>query len=135
MRETLLTILLAGLLITSATAQDVGPDFTSHEADVTAFQSQEEEDDEGDGYELSAASPNPFDFRTSFSIEVEERQEILVEVYNLLGQRVRSLYQGVLEPGFPMTLHFEAENLPNGLYVYRVRGETFEASRKVTLLR
>lgn len=87
------------------------------------------------GYVLSAAYPNPFTTATTFSLRVQEPQEVKVEVYNMLGQRVKQLYQGPLDSGETRSFTFEAGSLPSGIYLYRVTGETFTASRQITLLR
>ncbi len=88
-----------------------------------------------DGYVLSAAYPNPFNPSTTFSLSVEDRQQVSVEVYNTLGQRVRMLYQGMMEEGETRTFRFEAGDLPSGIYLYRVTGKEFVATRHITLLK
>jgi len=88
----------------------------------------------GDGFGLSAAFPNPFSARTTFSLTVPRRQHVTVEVFNLLGQRVRSLFDGDLVPDQAHIFVFDAANLPQGLYVYRARGETIVSTRQVVLV-
>ena len=86
-------------------------------------------------YTLSAAYPNPFYSRTQFDLRVEETQQVSVEVYNILGQRVRTLYRGVMQANDTRTFVLKARELPPGLYLYRISGETFNAARRVTLVR
>ena len=88
-----------------------------------------------DDFTLSAAHPNPFNPRTSFSLSVHERQTVTVEVFNLLGVRVQHLYSGTMEAGETRTFTFAADNLPSGIYLYRVQGESFTATRQMTLLK
>jgi len=88
-----------------------------------------------DAYELSPAYPNPFNPRTSFSLTVHERQEVSIDVFNLLGTQVRHLFTGVLEAGEPKIFTIEAGDLPTGIYLYRIGGSTFSATRQVTLLK
>ena len=88
-----------------------------------------------DAYVLSAAHPNPFNPETNFTLEVQERQHVRVEVFNLLGQPVRRLYDGMIEPGVPQRFRFDAGDLPSGIYIYRAVGDRFTASRQMTLLR
>src|SRR5690625_6871276 len=47
--------------------------------------------DNAQAYELTAAYPNPFNNSTTFSLTVNERQHVLVEVYNMLGHRLAVL--------------------------------------------
>lgn len=88
-----------------------------------------------DDFTLSAAHPNPFNPQTSFSLTLRERQEVTVEVFNLLGVRVQHLYSGTMEAGETRTFTFTADNLPSGIYLYRVQGESFTATRQMTLLK
>ena len=84
---------------------------------------------------LSAAYPNPFNPTTSFTLTVNEAQMVTIEVFNVLGQRVRVLFEGDLEPHIAHSFTFEAGDLPTGIYLYRAEGRTFNATRRVTLLR
>src|SRR5690606_3838446 len=86
-------------------------------------------------YTLRAAYPNPSNPTTSFTFAVAQSQHVAVEVYNALGQRVATLYEGALEGGVSHPFTFEAGSLPSGLYIVRATGETFAASQKVTLLK
>ena len=83
---------------------------------------------------LSAAHPNPFSAATRFTLRLAREQHVRVEVFNVLGQRVRLLHDGPLEAGEPHAFAFEGAGLPSGLYLYRARGERFVATRQVTLL-
>ncbi len=94
----------------------------------------EDESATRDAFGLSPAFPNPFSTRTRFTLTVPRRQHVTVEVFNLLGQRVRSLFDGALSPRQPRTFEFDASGLPQGLYVYRARGEGAAASRQVVLV-
>ena len=86
-------------------------------------------------YSLTPASPNPFTRQTAFRLGVAAAQHVRVDVYNMLGQRIARLYSDRLPAGAVRTLTFEAGGLPSGIYLIRVQGEDFVASRQVTLLR
>jgi len=91
--------------------------------------------DNAQAYELTAAYPNPFNNSTTFSLTVNERQHVLVEVYNMLGHRLAVLYDGPMEDNETRVLTFDAGNLPSGIYLYRASGRDFVATRQVTLMR
>lgn len=86
-------------------------------------------------YFLGAAYPNPFNPQTTFEVAVAHGQAVTVAVYDLLGRRVTQLFDGRLEAGAAQRFTFEARDLPNGLYLIRVQGETFQAARTVTLVK
>lgn len=123
MTRTLLLLLLGALVLGPAQAP------SSHAADVGERREQPDE------FTLSAAFPNPFNPQTSFSLTVEDRQEVTVEVFNLLGVRVRELFSGTMQSGQPREFTFVADDLPSGIYLYRVQGETFVATRQMMLLK
>lgn len=83
---------------------------------------------------LTSAAPNPFSNRTRFSLTVPSTQDVTVDVFNLLGQRVQTLYAGVLRAGESRTFTFDAGSLPSGIYLYRAQGERFVATRRVLLV-
>lgn len=84
---------------------------------------------------LSAAYPNPFHTRTTFTLRVPHTQRVAVGIYNVLGQRVRLLYEGIVKAGTPSRFTLTARALPSGLYFYRAAGETFAKTRRVALVR
>lgn len=84
---------------------------------------------------VSAASPNPFTASSQFTVTVDRTQEVTVELYNLLGQRVKELFSGRLEGGESQLFTIQADALPPGLYLYRVQSGQTVVSRQVTLLR
>jgi uncharacterized repeat protein (TIGR03803 family) len=86
------------------------------------------------GFALSEAHPNPFEGRTQLTLEVAEVQSVRVEMFDGLGRRVAVVHDGALEAGAHALL-FDGSRLPAGVYVVRVTGETFSATRLVTLVR
>jgi hypothetical protein len=85
-------------------------------------------------YEL-AAYPNPFRTAATLDLVVREAQRVTVEVYNVLGQRVASLYDGTVQAQGDLQLQLPSQGLASGVYFVRVRGEAFQATRRVTLVR
>jgi hypothetical protein len=127
-----LLLLPVGTVQAGAPSPRGGP---SPEAFVPAPSLPDAGDDRDDApYTLSAAYPNPFRTRTQFDLSVKQTQRVSVEVYNILGRRVRTIYDGVMRTGDARTFTIEARGLPSGLYLYRVRGEHFTAARRVTLV-
>ncbi|MCB2213389.1 T9SS type A sorting domain-containing protein [bacterium] len=86
-------------------------------------------------YALSTAYPNPFNPSTSFSVSLPDAAELTVTVYNIAGQRVATLADGMTSAG-QHEYTFDASGLASGLYFVQavVPGQMNEI-RKVTLLR
>ena len=83
---------------------------------------------------LAAAYPNPFRDRTTFALDVAEAQDVTMEVFDVLGRRVATVHDGPLPVGAHRVV-IDARELPAGVYVVRVEGETFSQSRRVTVVR
>ena len=71
---------------------------------------------------LSAPYPNPFAVRTAFKLGVSETQPIRVDVYNVIGKRVASVFDGTVQAGIDYEFLVDGEGLPNGLYMIKVSG-------------
>lgn len=87
------------------------------------------------GYTLSEAYPNPFNPAATFTLQVAQAQDVTITLYDGLGRQVRSLFSGTMAANERQTIVIDASTLSSGLYVYRVEGETFTASRRVTLVK
>ena len=85
--------------------------------------------------ELSEAYPNPFNPQTQFTLTIARQQAVTIEVYDMLGRQVQTLYQGVLAPSEAHLFLFEAADLPSGRYFIRAAGEFFNSTQTVTLLK
>ncbi len=83
---------------------------------------------------LGTAFPNPFATRTQIEFEVDEAQHVTVAAFDVLGRRVATLFDGIAAAG-AQTLTLEAADLPAGLYIVQMQGESFAQSRKVVLSR
>lgn len=88
-----------------------------------------------EAYMLSAAYPNPLREQATFELTVREGQEMLVEVYDILGRRVQTLFDGPLSAGTTENLMLDASRLPSGTYIIRALGEHFVATQRVTVVR
>ena len=86
------------------------------------------------GYELSDPYPNPFTSAADFTVGVQAAQQVVVEVYDILGRRVASLLNMGLPANALQRLTFDGSALPSGVYMIRVEGENFADTRPVTLL-
>ncbi|MEM8484843.1 MAG: malectin domain-containing carbohydrate-binding protein [Bacteroidota bacterium] len=86
-------------------------------------------------HKLTAAYPNPFNPQTQFSLSVAATQQVRINVYNLLGQHVQTMYNGTMAAQQEQTFSFEAGTLPSGIYLIQVQGESFLETQQVTLLK
>lgn len=72
-----------------------------------------------DGFVLEQNYPNPFNPETTIGFSVPEKSRIKLNIYNELGQKVRSLINGDYEAG-SHTIRFDASGLSSGIYFYKL---------------
>lgn len=80
---------------------------------------------------LFSGYPNPFNNTAIFEFQTTQRMEIDVSIFNLLGQRVANLFQGVEEAGAHRIV-WDASELPSGIYFARL--ETAAACKTVKMV-
>ncbi len=88
---------------------------------------------------LTQNFPNPFNQSTVIRIDLETGAEVELAVYNISGQQVATLAQG-LYPAGAYTFTWDGRNthgaeLASGVYCYRLRANGREQTRKLILLR
>lgn len=95
-------------------------------------------DDDGEQtkkYELSQNYPNPFNPSTEISFTLPKTKITSLVVYNLVGQEVAQLFNGLAEGGKKMTFTFNGNGLSSGIYLYRLQSGSFSSIKKMTLLK
>ncbi len=85
-------------------------------------------------YELAQNFPNPFNPNTSIKFTLPETGTVKLTVYNMLGQEIATLVNGVKEAGTHI-INFDAEGLNSGIYMYRIESNGFNEVRKMTLIK
>jgi serine protease AprX len=86
-------------------------------------------------YSLSQNFPNPFNGQTIIRYELPVASKVELAIYNVLGQRVQTLIDGVENSGTNLQVVFHPQNLPSGVYFYRITTPSFTATRKMVLIR
>jgi hypothetical protein len=66
---------------------------------------------------------------------VKESQSVTVSLYNLLGQRVRTLYRDTPTPDTFTDLSIRTDDLASGMYLLRIEGERFADTQRLTVVR
>ncbi len=86
-------------------------------------------------YKLFATFPNPFNHRTNIVFDLPNAGEVTIDVINIHGQHVRTLYAGALPAGRRMLAwNGQTDNgtlVAGGLYFLRLYSETGTLTRKM----
>lgn len=90
-------------------------------------------------YALLQNYPNPFNPSTEIEFSLPRSEDVSLLVYNVLGQQVRRLSQGVLPAGsYRITFDGRTDSgemLSSGMYFYRITAGTFSQTRKMLLVK
>ena len=86
---------------------------------------------------ISAIYPNPFTTGTSFEINLAKAGKLDLEIFNLRGQKVKSLFSGLSERG-KLSLSWDAtdeqgQRVGSGIYLLCLRQEGRQEIRKMML--
>jgi len=85
-------------------------------------------------YVLQQNYPNPFNPVTTIIFSLEKDGNTVLEVYNVLGQKVAELVNRELSAG-SYKYNFNGINLPSGLYFYKLQSGRFTQIRKMILIK
>jgi hypothetical protein len=97
------------------------------------------DDERPDDFKLYQNYPNPFNPITTINFAVIEAGNVTLAVFNILGQKVTTLHSGYLSSGlYQFEWHSTDDHgstVANGVYFYRLEGETSSVSRKMLLVK
>jgi len=90
-------------------------------------------------FEMSRNYPNPFNQSTVINFELPQAGLVKLDIYDLLGRRVRTLAEGLLDAGKHSAVwdgrNESGQPAAGGIYFYRITAAGKESIRKMVLLR
>ncbi|RMG63591.1 MAG: CHRD domain-containing protein [Calditrichaeota bacterium] len=92
-----------------------------------------------DAFALYANYPNPFNPTTTIRYDLKESVDVKLEIYNVLGEKVRTLVNA-REAAGRKSVVWDGRNdrgqvVSSGIYIYRLQAGDFVQSRKMMLLK
>jgi hypothetical protein len=87
-----------------------------------------------EGFALEQNYPNPFNPTTNIEYTVPKTQHVSLTVYNELGQKVATIYDGMQKPGKYLAT-FNASELASGIYFYKLKSGSTVITKKLVLLK
>jgi hypothetical protein len=85
-------------------------------------------------YRLYQNYPNPFNPSTTTQFDLKQAGQVMLKVYNSLGQEVATLTDKNLPAG-RHTVTFDATDLPSGVYFYRMSVNGFSEVKKMEVIK
>ncbi|GAB5518835.1 MAG: hypothetical protein RhofKO_10860 [Rhodothermales bacterium] len=85
-------------------------------------------------YDLAQNYPNPFNPSTTIQYQLPQVGQVHLAVYNVLGQLVQTLVDGV-QPVGQYRVQFDARSLASGMYIYRIQAGDFVKTQTMLLVK
>ena len=85
-------------------------------------------------FTLAQSYPNPFNPSTKIVFTIPAQGKVTLKIYDILGREVRTLVNSNLKAG-NYNIEFNAGELPSGVYLYNLRVNNYNETKKMLLLR
>ncbi|TVQ69193.1 MAG: T9SS C-terminal target domain-containing protein [Balneolaceae bacterium] len=85
-------------------------------------------------FHLGQNYPNPFNPSTVIEYHLPHSAEVRLEVFNLMGQRITLLHEGIQQAGRHQA-QFDASSLAGGVYFYQLATPEMTMQRTMTLVK
>lgn len=84
---------------------------------------------------LTGAAPNPARTETTLRLGVQKAGPVTIELFDVLGRHVRTLYDGTPTPGRLHDVQIDASTLQSGRYLIRATSATRQSTQTLTVIR
>lgn len=83
--------------------------------------------------------PNPFNHITTFDFSLSKNSAVTIAIYNLKGERIRTLSNGTMTKG-NHTFSWDGKDIngnicSSGMYVYKVKSDSAECSKRMMFIK
>ncbi len=83
--------------------------------------------------------PNPFNRATSIQYDISQKSQVIITIYNMLGNKIFQLDEGLKEAGTHMLrwhgIDGSGNSLSAGIYLYHIRAGQFSKTKKMVLMK
>ena len=85
-------------------------------------------------YALDQNYPNPFNPTTNIRFNLPKAEQVVLKVYNILGEEVATLVNDFMNAG-SYEVGFDATELGSGTYIYSISAGSFQSVKKMLLIK
>jgi len=83
--------------------------------------------------------PNPFNPETVINYALRSNSQVLIQIYNVKGEKVKKLIDGKIDAGFHSTVwngkDDNGKNVASGIYLYRFKTTGIDQTKKMMLIK
>ena len=87
-----------------------------------------------DNFGLASAYPNPFNPTTTIGFQVPYSSNVILEIYDITGRKIRQLANNYYTPGYHSVV-WDASDVSSGVYFVKMNADGFNASQKLMLIK
>ncbi|MEJ5352753.1 MAG: T9SS type A sorting domain-containing protein, partial [Melioribacteraceae bacterium] len=85
-------------------------------------------------FNLAQNYPNPFNPTTTISYSIQQRSNVSLKVFDILGNEVSTLFNEEKDRGV-YSVTFDAIGLASGMYLYKLQAGSFVETKKMILIK
>ncbi|MFA3783558.1 S8/S53 family peptidase [Melioribacteraceae bacterium 4301-Me] len=85
-------------------------------------------------FDLKQNFPNPFNPQTTIRFELPKQSFVKLQIFDILGREISTLINEEKSPGY-YEVKFNGNNLPSGVYLYRLQAGSFVSTKKMMILK
>jgi V8-like Glu-specific endopeptidase len=89
-------------------------------------------------YYVEQNYPNPFNPETTIGFQIPDDSQVILKIYNMMGQEITTLVDGQLSAGSHSIMWNGCDNqgkkVPSGMYLYQFRAGNYNVTKKMVLL-
>ena len=85
-------------------------------------------------FTLEQNYPNPFNPSTKIKYSIHQTSNVVITVFDVLGNEIETLASEV-KPAGTYEIHWNAANLPSGIYFYQLEAGRFVETKKMVLMK
>jgi len=90
-------------------------------------------------FQLYQNQPNPFMPNTNIEFNVNVKDNVILEIFNLKGQKIRTLHNGVLAKGKHSLVwngkDDNSKDVSSGIYLYKLTSKGFSQTKKMIMMK
>ena len=90
-------------------------------------------------FALQQNFPNPFNPSTEIRFDLPENDNVILEVYNMMGQKIKTLASGNMSPGYHSIIwngtNDAGAKVATGMYFYSINTSNFQSIKKMLFLK
>lgn len=85
-------------------------------------------------FNLKQNFPNPFNPSTVINFQLAKSGFVSLQIYDILGREIKTLLNQNMETGIH-NINFDAQGLPSGIYLYKLKTDGFTSVKKMMLMK